>query len=74
MSCVCVCVCVHQVHRSGDGSGEETVEVTGSETARLKAQELIEEIINSPASRGTTRAVGLRKCTDQYTCRSLSKI
>ena len=54
--CVCMRVCVHQVHRSGDGSGEETVEVTGNETARLKAQELIEEVINSPATRGTARA------------------
>ena len=51
--CVCVCVCVMlQVHRSGGGSGEETVEISGSESARQMAQDLIEEVINSQDSRG----------------------
>ena len=46
-----VCVLL-QVHRSGGGSGEEMVEVSGSESARQTAQELIEDIINSQESRG----------------------
>lgn len=41
-----------KVHRGGGGMGEETVEISGSDSARQTAQELIEEIINSQDTRG----------------------
>ena len=52
--CMCfTCACmILKVHRSGGGLGEETVEISGSESARQTAQELIEDIINSQETRG----------------------
>ena len=52
--CMCfTCACmILKVHRSGGGLGEETVEISGSESTRQTAQELIEDIINSQETRG----------------------
>ena len=47
----CACM-ILKVHRSGGGIGEETVEISGSESARQTAQDLIEDIINSQETRG----------------------
>ena len=48
-----VCVCVSQVHRGrGRDVGEEMVEITGEESARQSAQELIQEVISTQDFRG----------------------
>ena len=48
-----VCVCVSQVHRGrGRDVGEEMVEITGEESARQTAQELIQEVISTQDFRG----------------------
>ena len=53
---ICMYVYMYQVHRDdeggGGGSDEALVEVTGDESARKTAQELIDDIISSQDFRG----------------------
>ena len=53
---ICMYVYMHQVHRDSEGGGggldEALVEVTGDESARKTAQELIDDIVSSQDFRG----------------------
>ena len=69
--CVDVCVCNEhkydelnsspQIHRTRDGEQKTDVQISGSEEAKEKAREMIEEIISSSSSRGRRRP-GRDKC------------